>query len=111
MAKLHGDEDFSHRVVEELRYRGNEVTTAQDAGMAHQCLDDAKVLAFATQEGRALLTFNRRHFIRLHRATPSHAGIIACTRDDNVVALAKRIHDAIETTPNLRDVLIRVNRA
>ena len=110
MAKLHGDEDFSRPVVERLRQLGHEVTTAQEAGMAHQGIGDAKVLAFATQGGRALLTFNRRHFIRLHRSTLSHAGIIVCTRDDDIVALARRIHEAIEATPILLDALIRINR-
>lgn len=110
MAKLHGDEDFSRPVVEQLRQLGHEVTTTQEAGMAHQGIGDAKVLAFATQRGRTLLTFNRRHFIRLHRSTPSHAGIIVCTRDDDVVALARRIHESIEATRILRDALIRINR-
>ena len=110
MAKLHGDEDFSHPVIEELRHLGHDLTTAQEAGMAHQGIDDAEVLAFSTRQDRALLTFNRRHFIRLHRSMPSHAGIIVCTRDDDVVALANRIHEAIETTPNLRGGLIRINR-
>ena len=111
MVKLHGDEDFSRPVVEELRQLGHEVTTAQQAGMAHQGIDDAQVLAFATQQGRVLVTFNRRHFIRLHRSTLSHAGIVVCTRDDDVVALARRISEAIEATPILRGALIRIHRA
>jgi hypothetical protein len=31
-------------------------------------------LAFATSQGRAVVTCNRRHFIRLHRQTAGHEG-------------------------------------
>lgn len=67
MARLRGDEDFSYPVVQELRRLGHDVVTAQESGMAHQGVEDAEVLAFATSQGRAILTFNRRHFMRLHR--------------------------------------------
>ena len=67
-------------------------------------------LAFATAAGRAVLTFNRRHFIRLHAEVSSHAGIIVCTRDDDVVALANRIHQQLQGTPILLNQLLRVNR-
>jgi hypothetical protein len=48
--------------------------------------------------GRAVVTFNRRHFIRLHTEVPSHAGLIVRTRDDDVTALADRIHRLILST-------------
>jgi hypothetical protein len=32
------------------------------------------VLARATADGLAVLTFNRRHFKRLHQQMPQHAG-------------------------------------
>ncbi|OAD19383.1 hypothetical protein THIOM_004984 [Candidatus Thiomargarita nelsonii] len=46
-------------------------------------------------QGRAVLTINRKHFIRLHRLQPEHAGIIVCTFDPNFVGQARRIHEAI----------------
>jgi hypothetical protein len=82
---------------------------AHEAGQASQGIEDAAVLAFATAAGRAVLTFNRSHFIRLHAEVASHAGIIVCTRDDDVVALANRIHQQLQGTPILLNQLLRVN--
>jgi hypothetical protein len=64
---------------------------------------------FATAAGRAVVTFNRWHFIRLHSEVLSHAGIIVCTRDDDVLALATRIHQSLQRIPTLQGQ-IRINR-
>ncbi len=63
-------------VVEKLRALGYDVLTIQETGKANQAVPDDKVLEFAATENRALLTLNRRHFIRLHREHPQHAGIV-----------------------------------
>jgi hypothetical protein len=110
MARLYADEDFSFPVVELLRVFGHDVDTALDAGFANQKLPDTSVLAFATSERRCVLTFNRRDFIRLHRHSAQHSGIIVCTRDDDCVALAARIHQLLATTVDLEQQLFRVNR-
>ena len=106
MAQLYADEDFDYDVVIELRGLGHDVITVQEAGNAGG--SDADVLAYAMKMSRAVLTFNRRHFRRLARATPSHSGIIDCTRDDDVAALARRIHDAINAGGNLLGKNIRI---
>lgn len=93
MARLYADKDFNLRVVEHLRLLGHDVLTVQEAGRAGE--SDPQVLAYATSAQRAVVTFNRSHFIRLHRNTATHSGIIVCTRDDAVAALAGRIHQAI----------------
>jgi hypothetical protein len=110
MATLYADEDFSYRVVEELRRLGHDVLTAHEAGKANQRIPDPNVLAFATHNSRVLLTFNRKHFIRLSRAVSTHSGIVVCTRDDDVVALAERIHTELAASPDMSNKLIRVNR-
>lgn len=110
MARLYADENFDYPVVEELRLLGHDVLTAQEAGQAQLQIPDAAVLAYAISQDRAVLTFNRRHFIRLHRQTSSHRGIVVCTRDPDSAALATRIHQAIEAVPSLVDTLLRVNR-
>ncbi len=74
MASLYADEDFSLPVVRELRRLGYDVLTVQEAGQADQRIPDGTVLAFATTAGRAVLTFNRRHFIRLHLTVVVHRG-------------------------------------
>jgi len=110
MAKLYGDENFPLPVIEELRRLGHDIVTIQDTGKGKQGISDEAVLRFATIEERAVLTINRKHFIRLHRIQPKHAGIIVCTFDPNFVEQAKRIHEAIELKALLFNQLIRVNR-
>ena len=110
MAKLYGDENFPLPVVEELRRLGHDVVTIQDSGKDKQGVSDEAVLAFAIAEERAVLTINRKHFIRLHHLQPEHAGIIVCTFDPNFVGQAVRIHETIELKAPLLDQLIRVNR-
>jgi predicted nuclease of predicted toxin-antitoxin system len=108
MASFYADEDFDYPVVVELRQIGHDVLTVQEAGQKGQ--KDPVVLAFASAQGRAVLTYNRRHFIRLHRQTPSHGGIVICTRDKDFVALAGRIHQAVAKSPSLANQLLRIYR-
>jgi hypothetical protein len=109
MAQLHADENFDYRVVLELRQHGHDVLTAHEAGRAGQRIPDADVLAFAVSQNRAVLTFSRRDFIRLHSSSQPHCGIIVCTDDRDVAALAARIHHAILNCPVLNNQLLRVN--
>lgn len=110
MARLYADEHFPRRAVEALRRHGHDVVTIQEHGLAYVGTEDSDVLAAATGEGRAVVTINRRHFIRLHRTTAGHAGIIVCTEDLDHAALAGRIHAAIDGVPDLAGMLIRVYR-
>src|SRR5258707_15780461 len=107
MANLYADENFKYAVVQHLRSYGHDVVTVQEAG--EQGSGDAQVLAYATAAKRAVLTFNRRHFVKLHKQTRGHAGILACTNDD-AKALANRIHQALMACPALDDQLIRIVR-
>lgn len=108
MASFYADEDFDYPVVVELRQLGHDVLTVQEAGQKGQ--KDPAVLAFANAQGRAVLTYNRRHFIRLHRQTSSHSGIVICTRDKDFIALAGRIHQTVANCRNLANQLLRVYR-
>ena len=107
MANLYADENFDLEVVNQLRMHGHDVLTVQEAKQHGSA--DIQVLAFAMAAKRAVLTFNRRHFIRLHKQTPAHAGIIVCTEDDAVL-LADRVHQAVVSLSVLDNQLIRVNR-
>jgi len=66
MARLYANENFPLPVVESLRQLGHEVLTIQEAGKSGQAMPDREVLAFAASHGMALVTLNRKHFIRLH---------------------------------------------
>lgn len=110
MARLYADEDFPLPVVEELRSLGHDVLTIHETGQAGQAKPDETVLAFAFAAQRAVLTLNRKHFIRLHASRRDHEGVIVCTFDPDFVAQAKRIHAAIGSEKRLSGQLVRVNR-
>ena len=110
MARLYTNENFPLPTVEALRRLDHEVLTTAESGRAGQAIPDADVLAFAVAEQRIVVTLNRRHFIRLHRTTPRHAGIVVCTFDPDFAALAQRIHTALEAQPQMAGQLVRVNR-
>ncbi len=110
MALLYSNENFPQPVVEELRRFGHDVLTVLEAGKADQALSDEAVLTFATSQQRAVLTLNRKHFIRLHQEHQDHAGIIVCTYDPDFVGQAARIHQAIASPMAISGQLLRVNR-
>lgn len=110
MARLYANENFPFPVVEALRRLGHDVLTIQETGRANQELPDPEVLAFATTEQRAVLTLNRKDFIRLHHASAAHAGILVCTFDPEFEAQAQRIHATLQEHSVLTAQLLRVNR-
>jgi predicted nuclease of predicted toxin-antitoxin system len=110
VARFYANENFALPVVGHLRERGHEVLTVLEAGKAEQSISDQEVLSFASDDNRCVLTFNRKHFIRLHGDNPNHAGIIVCTYDPDFVALADRIHGEVSKRTSLRGELLRINR-
>jgi predicted nuclease of predicted toxin-antitoxin system len=110
LARLYTDENFPLPVVEFLRAFGHDILTAMDAGNANQRIPDEEVLAFATSNARAVLTRNRRDFMRLHKLQPNHAGIIVCTENPDFAQMATLIHETISDIEVFTSRLIRVNR-
>ena len=81
-ARLYSNENFHRLEVEALRELGHDVLTSLEAGRSNRRIPDDEVLQFATSEGRAVLTFNRLHFIRLHRSIDGrHEGVVVCSED------------------------------
>ncbi|MBW3622059.1 MAG: DUF5615 family PIN-like protein [Armatimonadetes bacterium] len=110
MADLIADENFPLPVVQELQRLGHDVLLWAETGLANQRYPDPSVLQLAAQKGRALLTINRKDFIRLHAESGEHEGIIVCTQDLDFRGQARRIHEAIETEEPLRGKLMKINR-
>lgn len=110
MAYLYADEQFPRKVSQQLRLLGHNVLTIQEAGYGNFGIPDEEVLDFAMSSDRAVLTLNRQDFIRLHRLTPNHSGIIVCTNDLDRCRMASRIHEAIAAEESLNGKLIRVIR-
>ena len=110
MARLYANENFPLPVVERLRALGHDVLTVREAGKADQSLPDPEVLAFAAREGRAVLTLNRLHFIRLHRHSANHAGIVVCTFDPDFSGQGGARRWASVRKPARWSLLVRVGR-
>ncbi len=110
MARIYSNENFPQLAVEELRRLGHDVLTVLETGRANQSIPDEDVLAFAIVNNRAILTLNRKHFIRLHQQSPNQAGIIVCTFDADFSGQAQRIHTAIIALDDLQGRLLRINR-
>ncbi len=110
-ARLYANENFHRGVVEILRDLGHDVLTTLEAGRAHRKIPDEEVVAFAISEARAVLTFNRLHFLRLHKSLDGvHCGIIVCTMDPDLEALGSRIDAAIAEAGNLDGKALRIQR-
>jgi Domain of unknown function (DUF5615) len=73
------DEMFSDTIAQQLRAKGHDVTSVV-ADPARVGLPDDQVLAYATTQGRALVTANIKDFVpldgRYRAAGQSHAGLI-----------------------------------
>ena len=89
---------------------GHDVVTIVNAGRAGQALTDKAVLQLAGGDQRAVVTLNRRHFVRLHAAEPNHSGIIVCSLDLDFDRQAARIDQAVATQESMVGRLTRVNR-
>ncbi|HYH67891.1 MAG TPA: DUF5615 family PIN-like protein [Urbifossiella sp.] len=107
---MYADEDFPLETVAELRHLGHDVVTVADRGLARKKVPDDQVLAAAVADDRVVLTENRWDFIRLHRQSAAHAGIVVCTRDSDFLGLAARIDAAVAAAGDLHGQLVRVNR-
>jgi len=111
VARLYANENFPLPAVLTLRELGHDVQTSHDAGRANRRIADEDVLQYATSQDRAVLTINRKHFVRLHQTTPAHSGIIVCTFDPDFAAQARRIDATVQSLDSLAGRLVRVNGA
>ena len=109
--RLLADENFPFPVVEALRSFGYDVLTLNDLGKAGQALTDVSVLKLASDDSRAVLTLNRKHFVRLHQSSSDHSGIVVCSFDVDFDGQAKRIRAVFAAHSSLAGQLLRINRA
>ncbi len=114
--KVYLDEDLSPVIAALLRKHGIDAAAAHDVGNVQ--LEDRAQLAYATREGRAIVTANVVDFIeRAHEAATNteHAGIILVPsgfRGDECPAVADGIVAAVKPyRTGLRGFVIYVGRA
>ncbi len=110
MIRLYADEQFPFPVVQRLRQLGYDILTAQESGQANQKIPDDQVLSFATANQRAVITQNRRDFIRLHQQGPTHAGIVVCSKNLDWEAFAAAIHQGLADRETVTGELIRITK-
>jgi hypothetical protein len=110
VARLLADENFPLPVSEELRALGHDVVTLEELGKSDQRLPDEEVLQLATEQGRVVLTLNRRHFVRLHEVASAHAGIVVCSVDIDFARQAHRIAEALDAAGSVGGELFRISR-
>jgi len=108
VARFYRNENFPLPTVNALRALGHDVLTIMETGRADQAWPDDQVLAFAHAEKRILLTFNRKHFKRLHAQGHPHHGMVLCTVDVDFARQAQRIHEAISARETLLQQIISV---
>jgi uncharacterized protein with PIN domain len=98
--RFYTDEDVTDLLARSLRGRGFDVVSAHEAGL--RGVSDAEQLAFAAQQGRAILTFNVRDFVALHQrfvdAGDAHAGIVVSTQ----IALPELMRRMVRLLNDLR---------
>ena len=102
--KFYLDANLSRRIAERLRQKGWDAVSAHEVGNLE--IFDAEQLAYATAEGRGLVTKDIGHFIKLFRdavaSQKPHAGIILCPRSlvgSEIDTIAERLMAIAERFP------------
>lgn len=109
--KFYANENFPLPAVTHLRTLGHDVVTTEESGLSNRGIPDSDVLEYAMRVRRAVVTFNRRDFVRLHNArSGKHSGIVVCSEDRDYKALAERIHHRVQALTSLSEQLIRIDR-
>lgn len=106
--RFYANENLTAELVEALRQLGHDVLTSYEAGTANRRIPDDQVLAHATADERAILTFNRDDFLALHRSGSDHNGIVVCKDNSDVQELSNALHDYLTTQNTLTNRLLRV---
>ena len=106
--RFYANENFPAPSVNELRAPGHDVLTTSDAGNANRKIPDSEVLRYAAENGRVMLTLNRRDFIRLHERGAAHTGLVVCHEDLDFQRLAHGVHAVAGANPNMIGHLVNV---
>ena len=83
MLRYYFDEHVDPDIAEQLRKRGIDVLTTQEAGRANQKFDDPDQLAYATSLERVIVTKDHRFEVLAYTQRP-HPGIIRLQKDDSL---------------------------
>ncbi|MBF0623496.1 MAG: DUF5615 family PIN-like protein [Magnetococcales bacterium] len=110
MVTFYSNENFPRPAVNALKELGYDVVTSVESGNANRGIPDQDVLTYATKNAWAVLTMNRKDFIKLHDDNSNHHGIVVCHADPDFPRLAQRIHATIQGMNSLERQLVRIHR-
>ena len=110
--RLYTDEDVAASVARELSLQGYDVLSCRDAGNHNQGLSDDWQPQYAASDGRANLTHNVVHFVRLDRRWKDqdrvHSGIIVVPNGSAIGDLIRRTALHLDTvSPEEQHNLLR----
>ena len=95
LIRYHLDESVANAVAHGLRYRGVDVTTANDVGLIGAT--DVQHIAFALPESRVVVSHDS-DFLRLDHEGVAHAGIAYCApRQRTIGQIVNRLTDLWRT--------------
>ena len=98
--RLFTDEMINTRLAS-LNGQGYDIETTQGAGRSNQKVPDDAQLAYATQQGRAIFTFNAREFADWDRRWKAqgrrHAGIVVSEQITDLDELIRRVKQHLDT--------------
>jgi hypothetical protein len=109
--RLYTDEMIPTALAVQLRSRGYDVESCEEAGRSRQIIPDDDQLKYATRNGRAILTYNIADFPRLDAlwkaAGRSHAGIICSPEVGDFGTLLRRVQAHLDNvSPQMQDDLL-----
>ena len=108
------DEMITPRVATQLSRRGYDVVSCHRANRANLGISDREQLDYATNEGRAIYTFNGADFLELHQqwqaSGRAHAGIIVSVDlNTDIPDMVRRLRHHLDTTdPPMQHNRIRI---
>jgi len=74
--RFYADENLPRAIIEELRRLDYDVLTSYEAQQANKSISEEKVLKFAQERNKIIITLNRDDFVSLHQQGEAHSGII-----------------------------------
>ncbi len=99
---VYTDELVDPALAVALRTRGYDAVSCHEAGQANQKIDDPAQLAYASEQGRAILTNNNRDFVplavRWKRQGRAHAGMMLYTGFPPLGDLLRRVIAHLDRT-------------
>src|SRR5262249_25985692 len=98
--RLFTDEMIDPDLARALRQRGYDAESCQEAGRGNQQIPDDQQLAYATQQQRAILTFNVGDFYRIdadwQAAGHDHYGILVTTEITDLGSLLRSVQQHLD---------------